>query len=157
LVALASSVIRAHLANGTVCIPSQFVESAMPRRAAADVLVPFADFERPKPPDGMGEAAAAIWTRTVSCMKPAWFTPETHELLRRYCGAMAEADRLEVELFKTPIGLPVYDRLRAAYSEMAKLALSYGRALRLTPKSNKESKADGRDPRRSNLPRPWDD
>jgi hypothetical protein len=105
----------------------------------------------------MPEAQAAIWNATVKAMRATWFGPESLALLARYCGAMVEADRLEAELFRTPIHLPAYDRLRAAYNEMAKLALNYGRALRLTPKSNKETKADGRDPRRSNFPRPWDD
>jgi hypothetical protein len=42
------------------------------------------------------------------------------------------------------------------YDLMAKLALAYGRALRLTPKANRVNTADGRDPRRSNYPKPWE-
>lgn len=130
----------------------------MPRRAAADIAtLPSAEYERPSPPPDMAEAHAAIWRGAVASMRATWFTPETHDLLSRYCGAMAEAKRLEAEFSKLDVSDPRYERLTTRYEKMATLALSYGRALRLTPKSNKETKADGRDPRRSNYPRPWDD
>src|SRR5262249_23992707 len=70
---------------------------------------------------------------------------------------MAEASRLEAELAGVGVGLPSYDRLSQRYNAMATLELSYASALRLTPRANKESKIDGRDARRSNYPRPWED
>jgi len=131
----------------------------MPRRsaAAADFMPLTVEHDRPEPPPDMPDAQAVIWRKTVESMRATWFTPETHDLLRRYCFAMSEAARIESELARIGPGMPSYDRLAVRYSEMSKLALSYGRALRLTPKANKETKADGRDPRRSNYPKPWDD
>jgi hypothetical protein len=132
---------------------------AMPRRSASDIalsplLVPADD--RPERPADMGEAAAAIWRGVVGAMRSRWFTGENRDLLVRYCNAMAEASRLEAELARVGVGLPSYDRLSQRYNAMATLALSYARALRLTPRANKESKIDDRDARRSNYPRPWE-
>jgi hypothetical protein len=131
----------------------------MPRQSAnglATPVLPWAKIERPGPPESMPEPAAAIWRQIVSSMRPKWFTPETHDLLSRYCGAMAEAARLETALTRVGMGLPSYDRLAVRYDQMCKLALAYARALRITPRANKETKTDGRDPRRSNWPKPWE-
>jgi hypothetical protein len=119
----------------------------MPRRSAVEAdfmhLMPAAD--RPEPPPDLPDAQAVIWKKTVNSMRATWFTPECHDLLRRYCFCMSESARLEAELGRVGPGLPSYDRIAVRYSEMSKLALSYGRALRLTPRANKESTADGRE------------
>jgi hypothetical protein len=104
----------------------------------------------------MSEDAAVIWTHVVACMRPSWFTPESHQLLCRYCFAQAQSAKLEGELIATPLGDPMRKRLLDQYDTMAKLALSYGRSLRLAPKDNKQSKIDGRDPRRNNFKPPWE-
>jgi hypothetical protein len=127
----------------------------MPRRSAADIM-PVAKLDRPPPPEGMPEPAAAIWRKTVASMKASWFTPESHDLLARYCGAMAEAARLEAEFCKLNVNNPSYERLTTRYDKMATLALSYARALRLTPKSNVTAR-DARDAMRSNSVMPWED
>jgi hypothetical protein len=44
--------------------------------------------ERPDPPQGMPEAAAAVWREAVSSMKARHFSKETHALLARYSHAM---------------------------------------------------------------------
>jgi hypothetical protein len=136
------------------------LEGFMPRKSASDIalsplLMPADD--RPEPPSDMGEAAAAVWRSVVDAMRSRWFTGENRDLLVRYCNAMAEAARLESELARVGVGLPSYDRIAARYNAMATLALSYARALRLTPRANKESKIDGRDSRRSNFAPPWMD
>jgi hypothetical protein len=131
----------------------------MPRRSAADIdfapLIAPAD-DRPAPPADMGEAARAIWNDVVSAMRSRWFTRENVELLARYAHAMAETRRLEAELDRTSVSFPAYDRISQRLNATATLALSYARALRITPRGNKESKVDGRDSRRSNLPKPWE-
>jgi hypothetical protein len=126
----------------------------MPRRAAADIP-PLTEVDRPDPPPDLSKGAAAIWRKTVASMKATWFTPETHDLLARYCGAMAESKRLEAELSRLDVNDPRYERLTSRYDKMASLALSYGRALRLTPKSNRTT-SDGRDALRANHEMPWE-
>jgi hypothetical protein len=126
----------------------------MPCIAAADIP-PIRELDRPDPPADMSEGAAVIWRKTVASMKPTWFTPETHNLLARYCAAMAEAKRLEAEFTQLDVNDPRYERLTKRYDKMASLALSYGRALRLTPKANRTT-SEGRDALRSNFPRPWE-
>jgi hypothetical protein len=118
--------------------------------------MPVAKLDRPPPPEGMPEGAAAIWRKTVNSMKPSWFTPESHSLLSRFCFAMAEAARLEAVFCKLDVNNPTYERLTARYDKMAALALNYARALRLTPKSNLTAR-DARDARRSNSVMPWED
>lgn len=127
----------------------------MPRRAAADIL-PVTKLDRPPAPEGMPEAAAVIWHKAVRSMKASWFTPESHDLLARYCGAMAEAARLEAEFCKLGVTDPNYERLTSRYDKLAALALSYARALRLTPKSNVTAR-DARSAMRSNSVMPWED
>ena len=134
----------------------------MPRKSANEIelatiapAVPWTH-ERPDPPQGMPEAAAAVWRDAVSSMKARHFSKETHALLARYCHAMAECERLETELDRIGVGLPSYDRLSQRLNSTASTALAFARALRLTPKSNLESRADGRDPHRTIGPKPWD-
>ena len=134
----------------------------MPRKSANQIAMegvvgpdPW-KYERPVPPEGMPELAAAVWRDVVSSMKARHFTKETHALLARYCHAMAECAWLETELARVGVGLPAYDRLSRRLNGTMTVALSYARALRLTPKSNLESRADGRDPRRTLGPKPWE-
>jgi Phage terminase, small subunit len=137
-------------------------EAPMPRKSANEIelatitpAVPWTH-ERPDPPQGMPEAAAAVWRDAVASMKARHFSKETHALLARYCHAMAECERLETELDRIGVGLPSYDRLSQRLNSTASTALAYARALRLTPKSNLESRAGGRDPHRTIGPKPWD-
>jgi len=123
---------------------------------ARDLGVPW-KHERPDPPAGIPPAVAAIWKDAVASMKRMHFGRETFALLARYCFAMAECERLEFELAKTGVGLPAYDRLSQRLNSTSATALAYARALRLTPKSNLESRADGRDPHRTMGPKPWED
>jgi len=113
----------------------------MPRRPAADIP-PIGELDRPKPPAGMAPEAAEIWNCVVGCMRPGWVGPEAFEILARYCFAQSESAR---ELIATPLTDPMRPRIVKQYREMSQQALSYGQALRLTPKDNKTSKADGRD------------
>src|SRR5262249_40348370 len=92
----------------------------------------------------------------VASMKARHFSKETHALLARYCHAMAECERLETELNRIGVGLPSYDRLSQRLNSTASTALAFARALRLTPKSNLESRASGRHPHRTIGPKPWD-
>ena len=135
----------------------------MPRKSANQLAMegitssaPWAEHERPPPPADMPEAAAIVWREVVSSMKARHFLKEAHQLLARYCHAMAECARLESELARVGVGLPGYDRLSQRLNSTAATALSYARALRLTPKSNLESRAGGRDPHRTIGPKPWD-
>ena len=137
-------------------------EALVPRKSANEIdhlanspAVPWTH-ERPDPPQGMPEAAAAVWRDAVASMKARHFSKETHALLARYCHAMAECERLETELDRIGVGLPSYDRLSQRLNSTASTALAYARALRLTPKSNLESRAGGRDPHRTIGPKPWD-
>ena len=86
----------------------------MPRRSAAavDFMHLTAEHDRPPPPEGMAEPQAVIWRKTVASMRATWFTPECHDLLSRYCGAMAEAARLEAELPCVNVGPPVVAIIR---------------------------------------------
>src|SRR5262245_51203047 len=117
----------------------------MPRKSANEIeLAPAVPWthERPDPPPDMPEAPAAIWREAVSSMKARHFSKETHQLLARYCHAMAECARLEGELARVGVGLPSYDRLSQRLNSTASTALAFARALRLTPKSNLESRAN---------------
>jgi len=89
----------------------------VPRRSAAavDFMPLTAEHDRPPPPEGMPEPQAAIWRKTVASMRATWFTPECHDLLSRYCGAMAEAARLEAELPCVKVGDPLRGRLLSQY------------------------------------------
>jgi hypothetical protein len=126
----------------------------VPRIAAAHIP-PIGEINRPPAPEGMSEAAAAIWKKTVASMKPTWFTPETHDLLARYCGAMAESKRLEAELGNLDVISPDYEKLTRLYDRLSATALSYARALRITPKANRTT-SEGRDALRSNFRKPWE-
>jgi hypothetical protein len=126
----------------------------MPRVPAADIPS-IGQIDRPPPPEGMPEAAAAIWKKTVASMKPTWFTPETHDLLARYCGAMAESKRLEAEFSRLDVTVPDYERLTKHYDRLVAIALSYARALRITPKANRTT-SEARDATRSNFRKPWE-
>jgi hypothetical protein len=126
----------------------------MPRVPAADIPS-IGQIDRPFPPEGMPEAATAIWRKTVASMKPTWFTPETHDLLARYCGAMAESKRLEAEFSQLDVTDPNYERLTKHYDRLSAIALSYARALRITPKANRTT-SEARDAVRSNFRKPWE-
>jgi hypothetical protein len=138
----------------------------MPRKSANQVAiegvaervgaaVPWSH-ERPDPPADMPEGQAAIWRAVVSAMRPGWFSRETHEQLARYCHAMVECARLEVELARVGVESEDYDQLSKRRNATAASALSYARALRITPHSNKYNLKTGRDPARSLSPRPWE-
>ena len=135
----------------------------MPRKSANQIamedvsaFIPGGKDQRPDPPPDMSTSAAAVWRDVVASMKARHFTKETHALLARYCHAMAECGRLEAELASVGVGLPSYDRLSQRLNGTMTVALSYARALRLTPKSNLESRADGRDPHRTMGSKPWE-
>ena len=71
-------------------------------------------------------------------------------------GREREFFSIKTELDRIGVGLPSYDRLSQRLNSTASTALAYARALRLTPKSNLESRASGRDPHRTIGPKPWD-
>src|SRR5215831_15906309 len=104
----------------------------------------------------MPEVQAAIWRAVVSAMRPGWFSRETHEQLARYCYAMVEAARLEAEIVRAGVGSPDYDQLSKRRNATAASALSYARALRITPHSNKYNLKSAHDPGRSLYPKPWE-
>jgi hypothetical protein len=131
-------------------------KSAIEREMEGAGLVAVRRHERPDPPAGMSEAAAAVWRAATSSMRPGWFSPETFALLERYCAAMTETARLEAQLARTAVEDPSYDRLSKHRNATATSALSYARALRITPHSNRENKLDGRDRARSLYRRPWE-
>jgi hypothetical protein len=112
--------------------------------------------ERPDPPADMPADQAAVWRDVVSAMRPRWFSKESHALLARYCCAQVECARIERELATLPVGSPDYDRLSSRRNATAASALSYARALRITPHSNKREKVDARDAARSIHPKPWE-
>jgi len=80
----------------------------------------------------------------------------TTQLLTRYCNAMATCSRLEAELARTDVKEPNYGRFLKELNTTSTTALSYARALRLTPKSNLESRSTARDPHRILGPKPWE-
>lgn len=133
----------------------------MPRKSVSQLEMeaftanlPGGGAERPEPPAKMSTAAAAVWREVVASMKPRHFTPETWGLLTRYCNASALCGRLEGELARIDASALDHDRL--TINSTAMTALSYARALRLTPKSNLETRGDARDPHRSVGPKPWE-
>jgi hypothetical protein len=134
----------------------------MPRKSAAQLAaeealaaLPGGKLDRPDPPLDMLEVAAAIWRDTVASMKPRHFSRETWPLLTRYCNAMALCNLLEVELTRVSIQAPEHGEILKKVNCAAALALTYARALRLTPKSNVETRGNTRDPHRLMGPRQW--
>ena len=135
----------------------------MPRKSANQIamedvsaFIPGGKDQRPDPPPDMSTSAAAVWRDVVASMKARHFTKETHALLARYSHAIAECGRLESELDRVGCGLPAYDRLSQRLNGTMTVALSYARALRLTPKSNLESRSTAVDPHRTMGPKPWE-
>ena len=135
----------------------------MPRKSANEVAIESVavgvvsfNHDRPDPPADMPEAQAAIWRAVVSAMRPGWFSRETHEQLARYCHAMVECARLEAELVRIGVESEDYGRMSKRRNATAASALSYARALRITPHSNKYNLVKGRDPGRSLYRRPWE-
>jgi len=63
-----------------------------------------------------------------------------------YCDAMAEVRRLHAEFSRLDVNDPKYERLTAKHDKMAAQALSFARALRLTPRANtpRDARDDGR-------------
>ena len=135
----------------------------MPRKSANQVAIESVavgvvsfNHDRPDPPADMPEAQGAIWRAVVSAMRPGWFSRETHDQLARYCHAMVECARLEAELVRIGVKSEDYDQLSKRRNATAASALSYARALRITPHSNKYNLVKGRDPGRSLYRRPWE-
>ena len=135
----------------------------MPRKSANQVAIESVavgvvsfNHDRPDPPADMSEAQAAIWRAVVSAMRPGWFSRETHDQLARYCHAMVECARLEAELVRIGVESEDYGRMSKRRNATAASALSYARALRITPHSNKYNLVKGRDPGRSLYRRPWE-
>ena len=135
----------------------------MPRKSANEVAIESVavgvvsfNHDRPDPPADMPEAQAAIWRAVVSAMRPGWFSRETHDQLARYCHAMVECARLEAELVRIGVESEDYGRMSKRRNATAASALSYARALRITPHSNKYNLVKGRDPGRSLFRRPWE-
>ena len=136
----------------------------MPRKSAAELEMAgivsdidrrMPDHGRPEPPEGMTEAAAKVWRDTVRSMKKNFFTSENQALLVRYCNAMAEASRIETELTCTDVKDTKHARLLRELTANNGSALSYARALRITPKSNLE-RSESRDPYRHVGPKLWE-
>ena len=135
----------------------------MPRKSAAQLAaeearahLPGGKADRPDPPPDMLEVAAAIWRDTVASLKPRHFSRETWPLLTRYCNAMALCNQLEVELTRIAIQQCEHGEILKKLNSTAALALTYARALRLTPKSNVETRGNARDPHRLMGPRLWE-
>jgi hypothetical protein len=127
----------------------------MPRKSAAQfaaeeacAVLPGRKLDRPDPPPDMLEVAAMIWRDTVASMKPRHFSRETWPLLTRYSNAMALCNQLEVELTRVSIQAPEHGEILKKLNCAAALGLTYARALRLTPKSNVETRGNTRDPHR---------
>jgi hypothetical protein len=135
----------------------------MPRKSAAQLaaeearaFLPGGKADRPDPPLDMLEVAAAIWRDTVASMKPRHFTRETWPLLTRYCNSMALCNQLEVELTRIAIQQREHGEVLKKLNSTAATALTYARALRLTPKSNVETRGNTRDPHRLMGRRLWE-
>src|SRR5262245_8150660 len=132
----------------------------MPRKSANQIAAEqfAATFpgERPEPPADMTVEAAVVLRDVVASMKARHFTRETLALLARYCNLMGECARLEVALAGTGVDGPNHDRLNQRLTSTALAALSYARALLLTPKSNLETRGDARDPHRTTGLKPWE-
>ena len=135
----------------------------MPRKSANEVAIESVavgvvsfNHDRPDPPADTPEVQAAIWRAVVSAMRPGWFSRETHDQLARYCHAMVECARLEAELVRIGVESEDYGRMSKRRNATAASALSYARALRITPHSNKYNLVKGRDPGRSLYRRPWE-
>jgi hypothetical protein len=126
----------------------------MPRRAAADNVLPIEKLDRPPPPTGMAEAAAVIWRTVIGNMRSRWFSPENFALLETYCTLTAEKKRLEAAFSRLDVTDPQYERLTVRHDKMAAQALAHARSLRLTPKSNVTNR-EARDPLRG-IKKPWE-
>ena len=96
--------------------------------------------QKPKPPTGMCKQARAEWRRIVEQLPHDWFSIENLPLLRSYCEAAAEAQRID-ELLKKhrdvggSIADPAYRKLAQARTLMTKDLINVGRQLRFTQQS----------------------
>jgi hypothetical protein len=125
------------------------------RKSAAELaVVPISAVQRPEPPEYLSAEEAEVWRLTVGGMRPDWFGPETHPLLRAYCCHVALAQLLERELRATAVGDKQFARKASLHARATRTIVSLARSLRITPQANRRSIRDGSSP--APLRRPWE-
>ncbi len=127
------------------------------RKSAAELaVVPISAVQRPDPPPEFSPEEREVWELTVRGMRADWFSPETHPLLRAYCVEAAMAEHWERALRATGgPGDRKFGQLAGLHRSATKTMAMLATRLRLTPRSNRASSRDGRDPT-GGFPRPWE-
>jgi phage terminase small subunit len=126
------------------------------RKSAAELaVVPISAVQRPEPPEELSAEEAEVWRLTVEGMRADWFGPEVRPLLRAYCTQTALALFLAQELRALAVGDKSFGRLAGMHARATKTMAMLATKMRLTPRSNRESTRDGRDPS-GGRPRPWE-
>jgi len=113
--------------------------------------------QRPEPPPELDAAEAAIWRSTVTAMRPDWFTPETHPVLRAYCCLAVVSDRLADEARRAmSADDKEFSRAVKRFMSATKQLVVTAAKLRITPLSRMRSgRGEARDPF-GGRPRPWE-
>lgn len=93
------------------------------------------------PPEGLPDAAQAIWRRVVSAMPSGWFTAEHVDLLEGYCRHLANAQKFWAALdsheldANDPDSVIIANRLSGMGEREQRAALALARSMRITHQS----------------------
>lgn len=91
------------------------------------------------PPATLTAGELVVWRRTVERSPRGWFAPEQVDLLALYCSHVVEAERLRQAARAADLTLAEFSKLTGMAQRESSLALSYGRAMRLTVQSRMAS------------------
>lgn len=92
--------------------------------------------QRPEPPEDLTPYAQKIWKDVVSTKPPEWFESDSFPLLRNYCEAAYQADKLikDINTLDTT-RCKEYAELNRAWIQTTKLIAELAVKMRLTQQS----------------------
>lgn len=92
--------------------------------------------QRPDPPEDLTDYAQNIWRDVVSTKPPEWFASDSFPLLRNYCEAAHQADRLIKDINKLDTTrCKEYAELNRCWIQTTKLVAELAVKMRLTQQS----------------------
>jgi hypothetical protein len=114
------------------------------RKSLAAVVSVTGRAPAPIPPATLSKSELTVWKRVVGRSPIGLFAPEQADLLAAYVCHTCEAARLRAESRADNLSLSEFGKILGLAQRESALALSYGRALRLTPQSRIAARSAGR-------------